>query len=85
MRGGGLALPAGDHQTAAHHNQDDAHERRDHPVVMGGDAYMRIAEADAVMFAMRDGNKKGKDPQDQHQNSDHHKSFHKMSPKIRIY
>jgi hypothetical protein len=38
-----------------------------------------------VMFAMRDGNKKGKDPQDQHQNSDHHKSFHKMSPKIRIY
>jgi hypothetical protein len=67
-----LAFPAGDHQTSTYHNQDDADERRDTPVVVRGDAYMRIAEVDAVMFGMREGNKKGNDSQHQHYNSNQH-------------
>jgi hypothetical protein len=67
-----LALPAGDHQTAAYHDQDDAYEGWDAAVVVCGDADVRIAEADAVMFGMREGNKKGNDPQHQHNNSNQH-------------
>jgi hypothetical protein len=85
MHGGGLAFPAGDHQAAAYYDQDDAYEGWDAPVVVCGDAYMRVAEADAVMFGMREGNKEGNDPQHQHYNSNQHQSFHKMSPEIRIY
>jgi hypothetical protein len=33
------------------------------------------------MFGVREGNKKGNDPQHQHNDSDQHESFHEMSPK----
>jgi hypothetical protein len=73
-RSGGLAFSAGDHQASAHHHQDDADERWDAAVVVCGDAYVSIAEADAVMFGMREGNKKGNDPQHQHNGSDQHEN-----------
>ena len=61
----GLTLSAGNHQSGSDHNQKDTHGGRDFLVIVRGNADMRVAEADAVMFRMGEGNEKGKHAQHQ--------------------
>jgi hypothetical protein len=79
-----LTLAARDHQTCPNDYQDDAHDRRNPLVVMRRDAHMRVADADAVMFGMREGNKKGKHTQHEHYDSNCHQSFQGMPPESEL-
>jgi hypothetical protein len=44
------ALSARDHQPGPDENQNDAHDRRDHVVMMRRNAHVGVADVDAVMF-----------------------------------
>jgi hypothetical protein len=76
----GLTLSAGDHQSGSHDNQKDTHGRRDFLVIVCRNADMRVAEADAVMFGMGEGNEKGKHAQHQQKDSNDHQSFQGHTP-----
>jgi hypothetical protein len=48
------------------------------------DADMRVADADTVMFGMREGHKKGKHPQHKHYHPNQHQSFQGMPPESEL-
>lgn len=53
IAGRALALPARDHQAGPDDDKNYAGDWWNLPIVVGGDAYMRVAYAEAVMFGMR--------------------------------
>jgi hypothetical protein len=79
-----LTLAAGDHQSRSYNNQHDAHDRRNPLVIVRRDAHMRVADADTVMFRVREGHKKGKHPQHQHYHPNQHQSFQGMPPESEL-
>jgi hypothetical protein len=73
-----LALPASDHQAGSDDDQNDADCRMDPVLVVRRDAYMRIADVNAMMFGVRNRNEEGKDSQQEHYDSNQHQSFHQV-------
>jgi hypothetical protein len=72
----GLTLPASDHQTGPHHNQNHAYSRRNFLVVVRCDPYVCVADANTVMFRMREWNYERNHSEDQDYDSNHHQSLH---------
>jgi hypothetical protein len=66
------ALSARDHQPGPDENQNDAHDRGDHVVMVGRNAHVGVADVDAVMFGMRNWNEERKYPEHQHGYANQH-------------
>src|SRR5580658_9510857 len=72
----GLTLPASDHQTGPHDHQNDAYSRRNFLVVVRCDSHVCVADANAMMFRMREWNYERNHSEYQDYDSNHHQSLH---------
>jgi hypothetical protein len=64
-----LSFSPRNHQPGPQDYENNADGGRDLLVMFGGNANMRITEVDPVMFRVRDGNEKRKNPQHHQQDS----------------